>query len=82
MYWWEGKIATDSEILLMMKTRTSLIPGSQALSLPSLLEAISPQKFVRPELTETVKKAHSYTVPEGTWLGQMELLRFSVSPRN
>ena len=26
VYWWEGKVATDAEELLMIKTRTGLLP--------------------------------------------------------
>jgi uncharacterized protein involved in tolerance to divalent cations len=32
MYWWDGKLNTDSEILLMMKTKTALIPGSNFIT--------------------------------------------------
>jgi periplasmic divalent cation tolerance protein len=41
-FWWQGKLDSTQESLLIIKTRAALVP----------------------ELTEIVKKAHSYTVPE------------------
>lgn len=41
-FWWEGKLDSAQESLLIIKTRAALLP----------------------ELTEIVKKAHSYAVPE------------------
>ena len=41
-FWWQGKLESAQESLLIIKTRADLVP----------------------ELTEIVKKAHSYTVPE------------------
>jgi periplasmic divalent cation tolerance protein len=41
-YWWQGKIDSSEEALLLIKTRASLVP----------------------EIIKTVKKNHSYTVPE------------------
>jgi periplasmic divalent cation tolerance protein len=41
-FWWQGKLDSAQESLLIIKTRAALVP----------------------ELTEIVKKAHSYTVPE------------------
>ena len=41
-FWWEGKLDSAQESLLIIKTRAALVP----------------------ELVETVKKAHSYTIPE------------------
>ena len=41
-FWWQGKLDSVQESLLIIKTRAALVP----------------------ELTEVVKKAHSYTVPE------------------
>jgi periplasmic divalent cation tolerance protein len=40
--WWQGRLDSAQESLLIIKTRAALVP----------------------ELTEIVKKAHSYTVPE------------------
>eukprot|EP01126_Amoeba_proteus_P039378 TRINITY_DN4148_c0_g1_i11.p1 TRINITY_DN4148_c0_g1~~TRINITY_DN4148_c0_g1_i11.p1 ORF type:complete len:110 (+),score=21.54 TRINITY_DN4148_c0_g1_i11:222-551(+) len=31
MYWWEGQIETSSEVLLMCKTRTALVPELTAV---------------------------------------------------
>jgi periplasmic divalent cation tolerance protein len=41
-FWWQGRLDSAQESLLIIKTRAALVP----------------------ELTEIVKKAHSYTVPE------------------
>lgn len=41
-FWWQGKLDSAQESLLIIKTRAALVP----------------------ELTDIVKKAHSYTVPE------------------
>ncbi|MDM8000077.1 MAG: divalent-cation tolerance protein CutA [Dehalococcoidia bacterium] len=41
-FWWQGKLDSAQESLLVIKTRANLVP----------------------ELTEIVKKAHSYSVPE------------------
>ena len=41
-FWWQGKLDSAQESLLIIKTRAALVP----------------------ELTDVVKKAHSYTVPE------------------
>ena len=41
-FWWQGKLDSVQESLLIIKTQATLVP----------------------ELTEIVKKAHSYTVPE------------------
>ena len=41
-FWWQGKLDSAQESLLIVKTRAALVS----------------------ELTEIVKKAHSYTVPE------------------
>jgi periplasmic divalent cation tolerance protein len=41
-FWWQGKVDSAQESLLIIKTRSALVP----------------------ELTDIVKKAHSYTVPE------------------
>jgi periplasmic divalent cation tolerance protein len=41
-FWWQGKLDSAQESLLIIKTRAALIP----------------------QLTDIVKKAHSYTVPE------------------
>ena len=41
-FWWQGKLDSAQESLLIIKTRAALMP----------------------QLTEIVKKAHSYTVPE------------------
>ena len=41
-YWWDGKVQTNQELLLVMKTRKILVP----------------------ELVETVKSNHPYSVPE------------------
>lgn len=42
LYWWQGKIDSAHETLLIVKSRISLLA----------------------KLTEAVKKAHSYSVPE------------------
>jgi periplasmic divalent cation tolerance protein len=44
IYWWKGKIDTDPERLILLKTRRSLIPDVQ-----SLLSRIHPYEV--PELT-------------------------------
>ena len=41
-FWWQGKLDSAQESLLIIKTRGALVP----------------------EITDMVKKAHSYTVPE------------------
>ena len=41
-FWWQGKLDSAQESLLIIKTRAALMP----------------------QLTDIVKKAHSYTVPE------------------
>jgi len=41
-FWWQGKLDSAQESLLIIKTRAALIP----------------------EITDIVKKTHSYTVPE------------------
>ena len=41
-FWWQGKLDSAQESLLIIKTRAALLP----------------------ELTDIVKKAHSYSVPE------------------
>jgi len=41
-FWWQGKLDSAQESLLIIKTRAPLIP----------------------EITDIVKKTHSYTVPE------------------
>ena len=41
-FWWQGRLDSAQESLLIIKTRTALVP----------------------ELTDIVKKAHSYSVPE------------------
>ncbi len=41
-FWWQGKLDSARESLLVIKTRAALVP----------------------EVTSTVKKLHSYTVPE------------------
>ena len=41
-FWWQGRLDSAQESLLIIKTRAALVP----------------------ELTDIVKKAHSYTVPE------------------
>jgi periplasmic divalent cation tolerance protein len=41
-FWWQGKLDSARESLLIIKTRAALVP----------------------EITDAVKKAHSYTVPE------------------
>lgn len=41
-FWWQGKLDSAREFLLIIKTRAALVP----------------------EITEIVKKLHSYTVPE------------------
>jgi len=41
-FWWKGKLESEKESLLIVKSRASLLP----------------------EIIETVKKAHSYEVPE------------------
>jgi periplasmic divalent cation tolerance protein len=41
-FWWEGRLDSAKESLLIIKTRAALVP----------------------EITDIVKKAHSYTVPE------------------
>ncbi|MDO8472927.1 MAG: divalent-cation tolerance protein CutA [Dehalococcoidia bacterium] len=42
LFWWQGKVDSAHEVLLIVKTRAALLPN----------------------LVESVKKAHSYTVPE------------------
>ena len=42
LFWWQGKLDSAQESLLIVKTRARLLP----------------------EIIETVKKAHSYEVPE------------------
>ena len=41
-FWWQGKLDSAQESLVIIKTRAALVP----------------------EITDMVKKAHSYTVPE------------------
>lgn len=41
-FWWEGKLDSAQESLLIIKSRAALVP----------------------EITDIVRKAHSYTVPE------------------
>lgn len=41
-YWWKDKLETGKEVMLIIKTRESLLP----------------------ELTKSVKKIHSYSLPE------------------
>ena len=41
-FWWQGRLDSAQESLLIIKTRAALVP----------------------ELTDIVKKAHSYSVPE------------------
>ena len=41
-FWWQGKLDSAQESLLIIKTRAALVP----------------------QITDMVKKAHSYTVPE------------------
>jgi periplasmic divalent cation tolerance protein len=41
-FWWQGRLDSAQESLLIIKTRAALVP----------------------ELTDMVKKAHSYSVPE------------------
>jgi periplasmic divalent cation tolerance protein len=41
-FWWQGKLDSAEESLLIIKTRADLVP----------------------QVTDIVKKAHSYTVPE------------------
>ncbi len=42
LYWWKGKLESAREILLIVKTKASLVS----------------------DIVDTVKKAHSYEVPE------------------
>lgn len=30
MYWWDGKVNTDAELILKIKTRSSLVPSLTA----------------------------------------------------
>jgi len=41
-FWWQDKLESEKEILLIIKTKESLLP----------------------ELTKSVKKIHSYSIPE------------------
>jgi periplasmic divalent cation tolerance protein len=41
-FWWKDKLETEKEILLIVKTKETLLP----------------------ELTKTVKRLHSYSIPE------------------
>ena len=61
VYEWEGKIENDSELILMIKTRTSLVTNLTGMAISSNYSCLVTQNVL---FTDFVTKNHPYDVAE------------------